>query len=73
MMLIRKPYKSIEIANNVTISVGDEVKFTSVLGEVVEGCVSKLSAKSLEIIKEDAINSEVWAYETILEGSLQLN
>lgn len=73
MQLKTKPYKSFVTEDDIVISEGTEVTFTTILGGEVSGVVNKIGTKAINIVRAGAINAEVWAYDAIEEGSMTIN
>ena len=66
-----KPYSSFQTLNELTISVGQTIKFESIDGDKVKGLLIGATAKAVEINKDGELNSEKWLLVDILEESMK--
>ena len=67
-----KPYRTFQTLNELTISVGQTIKFETIDGDKVEGLLIGATAKAVEINKYGELNSEKWLLADILEESMKV-
>jgi hypothetical protein len=72
MELLRKPFKSFVTSDKVTVSEGNEIEFTTILGEVFTGVVVKIGAKAITIHTEGSLGLEVWGMDTIADKGIKV-
>ena len=70
-------FKSVEVLNGndvIRIDEGNFIQFTTEMGELIEGRLTKISGKGkktkLQIVPKDSQKEEIWSVEVIQENSL---